>query len=185
MQSYPQVLLFFVFSLVASLAAAAEPAAPFGVVPGKSTAAEVRAALGSKTRFRAIEENPVTHGLSLISDGGGLGMPGLRKAVFAFDRDGVLQYVELTVPKGGMGNEGFKRFFGLLKSKYRLVKSRQPFVGNQYARFDAPNARIELEAPHMSFEMTITYTTAPVRAMLQRYQAQQAQQRRAAESGNL
>lgn len=185
MQYHHKILLILVLSLVACTVMAAERATPFGVVLGKSTAKDVRAALGNKTHFQVIDQNPVSHGLSLISNGEGLDMPDLRKAIFAFDADGTLQYVQLTLPKGGMRNAGFKRFYGMLKSKYHPVKSSQPFVGDQYARFDAANAWIELDAPHMSFEMTVTYTTASMRAMLNRYEARTTQQRRSAQSGNL
>ena len=53
-----------------------------------------------------------------------------------------------------------------LGSKYKLVKQDRPFVGNQYARYSAPDTVIELDAPHMGFDMQLRYmTTAFFQAM--------------------
>ena len=48
----------------------------------------------------------------------------------------------------------------MLIGKQTLVGKQIPFVGSKYARFKSGDVIIELEAPHMSFTMTVTYMTA-------------------------
>jgi hypothetical protein len=57
-----------------------------------------------------------------------------------------------------MGNNSSREIYSTLKSKYKLVDGGpMPSVGNGYARFSAGTSIIEQDAPHMSFEFTLTY----------------------------
>ena len=56
-----------------------------------------------------------------------------------------------------MGKHRFDAIFQFLNSKYKVVAQQRPFVGNQYARFKPSDAFIEIDAPHMGFEMEVRY----------------------------
>ena len=58
-----------------------------------------------------------------------------------------------VVFKGGIVQNGYK----LLREKYKLVGSRIPFVGDTWAKFVDGNTEILLDAPHLSFSMTLEY----------------------------
>jgi hypothetical protein len=46
-----------------------------------------------------------------------------------------------------------------LAGKYKLVRKNQPFVGDAQATFRQGDSSIELDAPHLSFSMTLSYMT--------------------------
>ena len=50
-----------------------------------------------------------------------------------------------------------KPIYELLSGKYKVLSQQRPFVGDQFARFESPGGIIELDAPHMSFEMDVRY----------------------------
>jgi hypothetical protein len=57
-----------------------------------------------------------------------------------------------------MGSEGSRGVYANLSKKYKLVAGGpMPQLGNGYARFAAGNSIIEQDAPHLSFEFTLTY----------------------------
>ena len=57
-----------------------------------------------------------------------------------------------------MESRASREAFATLKSKYKLVSGGpMPSLGNGYARFAAGKSVIEQDAPHLSFEFTITY----------------------------
>ena len=39
----------------------------------------------------------------------------------------------------------------------KIIKKEIPFVGNKYARYKNDNDFIELDAPHLSFSMSLLY----------------------------
>ena len=44
-----------------------------------------------------------------------------------------------------------------LRKKYKVVKTKIPFVGDSYDHYKDGKTLIELDAPHLSFDMTLTY----------------------------
>ena len=44
-----------------------------------------------------------------------------------------------------------------LSEKYSIISKQDPFVGDKSARFKSDNTIITLVAPHMSFDLTLTY----------------------------
>jgi hypothetical protein len=45
----------------------------------------------------------------------------------------------------------------MLRKKYKVVSQQIPFVGDAHARLTQGTSVILLDAPHLSFEMTLNY----------------------------
>ena len=125
----------------------ADPA-PFGLEIGKASVADVKAKYS--TTYTGI--NKYSNGDVYDLDVSELSLDGLESATVIFGADGKLQGVFCSLPK-----EKFRYLFGSLKSKYKLINSNIPFVGDSSAKFMDGNTEITLNAPHMSFKMDMAY----------------------------
>lgn len=143
-----------------SHAALAANAAVFNQEIGVATYQSVNTQVGAKTRLRDAGINAYSNGRMLESNGQGLSIDGLSRALFIFDAPDRLVAAELTLPKGPLG-ENIDPTLAMLKRKYRQVRLQRPFVGNVEARYEQGVSLVELNAPHMSFELTVTYMTRP------------------------
>lgn len=143
-----------------SHAALAANAAVFNQEIGVATYQSVNTQVGANTRLRDAGINAYSNGKMLESNGQGLGIDGLSKALFIFDAQDRLVAAQLTLPKGSMG-ENIDPTLAMLKRKYRQVRLQHPFVGDIEARYEQGASLVELSAPHMSFDMTVTYMTRP------------------------
>ncbi len=179
------LIILAVAFLLGANAAFAEPATPFGLVPGKTTLAEVEAGIAERTTLRQTGTSAVVGGPILKGDGAGLEFPELQEIGLIFDETNVLQYVQLTLPKGGLGNPMFVRMDGQLSKKYRRTRHVVPFVGNQSAVYQSDNVEIQLDAPHMSFEITVAYLTPVFKKALATRQRKKQQMRDQRERDNL
>lgn len=81
-----------------------------------------------------------------------LDIEGLDKATAIFDSKGILVAVVMEFP-----DYYWDKIYTSLKSKYTLINAQVPFVGNRYAEFVSGDSIIILDAPHMSFDMTLLY----------------------------
>lgn len=136
-------------------------AAPFGLELGYATLAGVKSAIGSKTDLREDGTNEYSDGPMLSSDGAGLGIDGLSKVVFIFDRSGVLVGVLMTLPHNGMDHDA-QRTVAMLSHKYRVSDDRiDSFMDDGSARLTKGSSVVLVNAPHMSFSMTVNYLTKP------------------------
>lgn len=137
--------------LVASLLTAtllhADPA-PFGLEIGTSTISMMK----EKYSSTLVGTNTLTQGDVYDLDPSELGIEGMRTARVTYDKNGKLMAVATTFSK-----EKFQYLFGQMKSKYKLMSSNIPFVGDTSAKFKNGNTEIQLIAPHMSFEMEMNY----------------------------
>lgn len=165
--------------LLPAVGFSAEPAAPLGFELGKASLDSVCASAGVEWPQQISN---ITKGPFLRLDGEKFSLPGLKDVILQFDTDQKLQAVLMTLPKGGMGSQGFDKYFKYLDSAYDLVDSKRAFVGNQKASFRASNAVIELTAPHLSFDLTVLYMTAKFEQALENYQHRKEANKRAAES---
>lgn len=134
-------------TMLLSVIAYADPA-PFGLEIGKASVADVKAKYS--TKYTGI--NKYSNGDVYDLDVSELSLDGLESATVIFGANGKLQGVFCTLPK-----EKFKYLFGSLKSKYKLLNSNMPFVGDSSAKFVDGNTEITLNAPHMSFVMDMNY----------------------------
>lgn len=79
-------------------------------------------------------------------------LEGLEQATAIFDTDGKLVCVNMTI-----GKYRFEEMNSQLKKKYKVTKSVIPFVGDKFVSLKDGNTIIQLDAPHMSFEMSLLY----------------------------
>ena len=83
-----------------------------------------------------------------------IALDGLSKdVVFIFNQDESLAGVSMSFDK-----QKFDELNAQLKKKYKkVIKSVIPFVGNKLVKYKDGNSVVELNAPHLSFEMELTY----------------------------
>ena len=149
--------LVIIFSLTSfgSAAVSAERAAPFGFEIGTDTLMSSRTKAIEKGYAHKIDgKNKYTGGLMLDIDVSSAQVNGVKKLILIFDRQETLQGVIFNTRKNHFNN-----FDGFISQKYVPVKRQVPFVGNKYVEYQAPNAIIKLNAPHMGFEMNILYAS--------------------------
>lgn len=173
-----RILLALIFAVLPRLALA--EAAPFGLTIGTATLQDVKRELAPRTRLENAGVNKWTYGPMLKSDGTGLGIEGLQSAYFIFTPEEKLIGVLLTLPK-----DRYASVKNSLRSKYKLISAQEPFVGNQLAKFRDGKVTIEASAPHMSFEMELSYTHENLRSLRDRKSQIEAAQKQRAERSNL
>ena len=93
---------------------------------------------------------------------------GLKETLFIFDKQEKLALMMMTFNKNQ-----FNSVVGYLKSKYPLKTKRMPFVGNKNVTFKKDGINIEVNAPHMSFDMTVVYSTDHFDKAYQKIQLQE------------
>lgn len=176
--------LTFLFTDVPVEAAspAEEVVAPLGFAIGKVTRKEVENGLRGKTSIKNLGINRYSGGTMLTAPGKGLGVEGLRDALFLFNEKDTLTGVILELDKGGF-NSQFDRIYEYLASKYPLVEKRLPSVGNRYARFRKGSVVIELEVRHMSFTMDLTYLTEDLERRYRSMKSRESEQKQTRERG--
>ncbi len=132
----------------------ADPA-PLGLEVGKATIKEAK----ERYRLTPLGINKYTQGEMYEVDISKFDMKYIRNCVLSFDKDGKLVAVAMSFSKNGSGRNTpeFEYYYKLLREKYDLVESRIPFVGDTYAKFVDGGTEILLDAPHLSFTMTLTY----------------------------
>lgn len=133
--------------LLASTILQADPS-PFGLEIGKSTLNMMK----EKYASNYVGTHNLTQGEVYDLDPSELGIDGMQSARVIYDKNGKLMAVFTTFPNGK-----FQYLFGQMKSKYKLVSSNIPFVGDTSAKFTNGNTEIQLVAPHMSFDMEMNY----------------------------
>jgi hypothetical protein len=148
-------IALFLASAAATPVAYAANAAPLGLEIGVATLAQVKAKVGAVTSLAEIGTNKFTDGVMLGGGGEGLDVDGLHKITFIFDKKDVLQGVVMTLDKN------FRPTFEELRKKYTVVSKQIPFVGDSRARFSQGSSFVVLDAPHLSFEMTLSYISGP------------------------
>jgi hypothetical protein len=136
-------------------------AAPLGMEIGVATYAQVKERIGKLTALEETGTNKYSGGQMLAGKGQGLEVEGLKDITFIFDRAGSLQGVLMTLEKS------FRATYEKLRKKYKVTSQRIPFVGDAEARFAAGDSVIVLDAPHMSFEMTLSYLSQTFLASFQ------------------
>ncbi len=126
-------------------------ASPFGLEIGVATCNAARAKIG------ALSEKKVGDDTLLYPDNPSSLYEGARSAMVRCSNNLVIA-VQFQASKGGMSSEASREVYAGLSKKYKLVAGGpMPSLGNGYARFSSGNSVIEEDAPHMSFEFTVTY----------------------------
>ncbi len=140
-------------------------AAPLNLEIGFATLAGARAALDS--RLDEIGRNEYTEGPMFEVDASSIGVKGLKRAVLIFDREEVLQGTVLTFAKDPKG------MFELLRKKYSVESDRiDRFMNKGTARLRKGHSWVEIDAPHLSFEMEVRYLDKDFTALVEKRQAE-------------
>lgn len=137
----------FVLAMLPSLVHADTSA--FGMTLGKTTLDE----------FMKEYPSAVKKGISDWTDGeiysvpvNDLNFEGVKADHVIFTQDGKLTAITIDIDK-----ERFNKIHGMLSKKYKVTDKEIPFVGNKFVRCKSGDDVIELEAPHLSFEMNLLY----------------------------
>ena len=119
---------------------------------GVTTVDQLRSSIGGQTQVTDAGENSYSAGPMLKTDGSGYGIQGLSSVLYIFDPDKKLAGILMNMDK-----HRFNAIFQMLAGKYRVTAQERPFVGNKFARFKTEDSIIEVDAPHLSFDMEVTY----------------------------
>lgn len=145
-------------STVNATQAPAINAAPLGLELGKATVADVKARIPNAAD---VGQNKYSKGKQMSASGNGLDVEGLKQVVLVFDKSEVLVAVEMNMNKDAKGTGT------ILASKYKLVQNDiDSFMNYGYARFEKGDSFIDLNAQHLSFDMTVTYGTKTFMSIL-------------------
>lgn len=74
--------------------------------------------------------------------------------------------------------DSFAKTLSALSGKYKLLEKQVPFVGNASAKLQQGESVIEMNAPHMSFAMSVHYLT---KSLKQAFTQQASRERTAQE----
>lgn len=144
--------LMFVASMVSVYAHANAGTQVLGAEIGVTTLEQLKLELSKKTKVEDRGNNKYSGGAMLKTDGASYEIEGLATVLYIFDQQKKLAAVIMDMDK-----ERFNTVFQFLNGKYKVVAQQRPFVGNQSARFKPADAYIDMDAPHMGFNMEVRY----------------------------
>jgi hypothetical protein len=119
---------------------------------GVTTIETLKTTVGTKVKLMEAGISSWTGGSMLRADGDAFDIEGLKAVLYIFDDQKRLSALVMTMDKSR-----FDAVYKFIASKYKLTSEQRPFVGNSTAKFAAPDTNIEMDAPHMSFEMEVKY----------------------------
>ena len=119
---------------------------------GSTTVDQLRQELSKRTKLETSGTNKYSGGEMFSTTGASYDIQGLSRVLYIFDEQKKLAGVVMDMDK-----QRFDAVFQFLSSKYKAVAQQRPFVVNQYARFRPSDAVVELDAPHLSFNMEVRY----------------------------
>lgn len=105
---------------------------------------------------------------------------GLKEVTTIFSSDGKLVAVLTTLPKNK-----FDYLNQALSGKYKLVNQKVPFVGNKAATYRDGATEITLEAPHMSFDISMNYINDELMRAFKQQSEAEARQKQQNEASQL
>ena len=150
MRPITRTLATITFALNITLAHAGTQVLGFEI--GVTSVDQVRQDLSKKTKIEDRGTNKFTTGPMLRADGSAYEIEGLNDVLYIFDDQKKLAGVIMD-----MNKSRFDAIFQFLNGKYKVTSQQRPFVGNQSAKFKPTDSIIELDAPHMGFNMEVRY----------------------------
>lgn len=139
--------LALVLMMIFSSFAVADPS-PFGLELGKTTIDQAT----SLYEMEPTGTNKYTNGPMFRVPTGQVDFDGLQQLTLIFDDADVLMGVLAVLPK-----HRFDDLHQTLSGKYRVVATQIPFVGDAAAKYADGATEITLDAPHLSFQMSMNY----------------------------
>lgn len=158
-----------------SSAAFADPAI-FNMELGKTTEAQLK----SMYNVQHTGTNKYSDGNMYSVPASAINFDGLQKVTTIFDTSGVLIAVLTTLPKSK-----FDYLNQTLGGKYKRVNQNIPFVGNKSATYRDGGTEITLEAPHMSFEMSMNYIRDDLKQAFNQQSEAEKRQKQQSEASQL
>ena len=146
-----------------------------GLEIGKSTIEDV------KSKYKINYSNPDASEwvIPYVIEPSDINIEGLNKVyVFLKKDDGKVGSVVMLFDKS---RSRFDELADSLQKKYKVTSVERPHVGDAHVYLQDGDTLIELEAPHMSFIMTLSYIDKNVREAAERKSNQEAQQKKQAE----
>lgn len=143
---------------------------------GKSTVKNLISSTDKK-HIQYAGMNKYSNGKMYSVQGQAYGVAGLSNALFIFDQQDLLSGVVLTMDKNR-----FDDIKKILDEKYRLVSSQVPFVGNKSAKYRDGDVQIEINSPHLQFEMSVIYLNEKLRKNFEMISASESQEKARRES---
>jgi hypothetical protein len=140
------------FSLLFSSPLFGANPSPLGLEIGVATLKDAKQSLGSKMPLKEMGKNRYSHGPMLEGPGEKTEIQNLNNFTLIFDEQEKLNAVVMNFPKNEL-----KPILASLKKKYKIQREQVPFVGNASARLTAADTVIDVDAPHLSFNMQVLY----------------------------
>lgn len=168
--------LFLIVTLIFSSVLYANPA-PFELEINKTTLKDV------SDKYTLIQDgiNYYSEGPMYFIQNGELSIDGLKKVKLIFSKkDNILLCVYATFDKNK-----FDSLYKNLSKKYTLINKKLPFVGDQYAKYKNDQTTIELIAPHLSFELSLTYISNEFNKKIEEMKNQDKEQKNKKELNSL
>lgn len=164
--------LFFIITCAVSFA---EPA-PFGLEINKSTYEEV------KQKYSGVDLgiNKYSMGKMYDIDSRQLNIEGIKTVCAIFSKEDKLLALVTTFSKFE-----YASLLASLSQKYKLISKQDAFVGDKFARFQEDNTIIEIEAPHMSFDLTLNYLHNDLNKLILNQSRQEEEQKKAQQINDL
>lgn len=122
----------------------------FGMELGKTTETQLK----EKHKLNHTGTNKYTDGNMYSVPISGIDFSGLKKVTTIFNKNGKLVAVLTTLPKSK-----YDYLKKTLDGKYKLTNEKKAFVGDKSSTYRNGSTEVTLEAPHMSFNMTMNYIT--------------------------
>ncbi|MCG5525865.1 hypothetical protein LRB11_13135 [Ectothiorhodospira haloalkaliphila] len=170
MQMVRVLPMLFLLLLAGSVKADTQAVTVLGMTIGESTPQDVQNA------FNGVNQSGVnrfSHG-PMLSTNGDVGVRGVKETLFIFSQDERLVAVMMEMPK-----HRFDDIFDALAAGYVLENAQRPFVGDRSAEFRQGDVSIQLNAPHLSFDMSLLYAKD---AFLEQFRETQRREQEAEQS---
>ena len=161
----------FLTGLFALISVAHANTSVIGLEIGKSTIEDV------KSKYKIEYSDTTDWGTSYLVDPSAINIEGLNKVLVLLKKDdGKLGGVFMFIDKNR-----FNDLADSLQKKYKVTSSKRPRVGDAYVYMLDGKTAIELEAPHMSFMMTLIYIEKDLKDEAVSKTEQEEQQKKQAE----
>lgn len=179
-KSFLLLAVSFIFIFPNMPAAKSENVGPFGLDVGKDTFEILKKAF-DESNCDYSQNSAITSGKLVVCPSRSFDFDGITDdVIFIFSKDNKLDAVLLTISKNN-----FESILSSLSSKYKVIEKHQQFVGDAYAKLRGGNINIFLQAPHLSFEMSLIYSTDDFDKKCSKRQKQKIEDKKRKQNSNL
>lgn len=149
--------------------------APIDLELNKATLQDIK-----RTHKILSEENTPYGGKEYFLDIKNINIQQLKIAKVLCDENGIVQGVQLVIDKNR-----FEDIYHSIDAKYEQHSKTIPSVGDKIVRFKYKDSYIILSAPHMSFNLYLTYLTQSISQKISQVSEEEEAERRLKEEQSL